>query len=162
MNLQLISTRYWLILTVLALALLALLAWQSTPVQADSPLPPRELPAPAQPRKDKPNKDEPVGAYIELIVPDAPGGAWAVVQWQDSAGGWQDVTGWQGPVASSRWWVHPKDFGSGPFRWLVSQGQGGVELGASQPFELPALANQTIQISVPEKTVADDWQNPVK
>jgi hypothetical protein len=147
MHLQLISTRYWLILTVLALALSALLAWQPTPVQADSPLPPRELPEPVQPHKDKPNKDEPVGAYIELIVPDAPGGAWAVVQWQDSAGGWQDVTGWQGPVASSRrWWVHPKDFGAGPFRWVVTKGPDGLLWAASASFNLPCQPNQTVQV----------------
>ncbi len=72
-----------------------------------------------------------------------------MVQWQNSAGGWQNVTGWQGPVAShNQWWVHPKDFGSGPFRWIVSQGQNGVMLGASQSFDLPPLANQTFQVSV--------------
>jgi hypothetical protein len=82
-------------------------------------------------------------------VLDAPSGAWRVVQWQDSAGDWQDVAGWQGPLPqNARWWVHEKDFGRGPFRWAITQGQGGLVLGVSQAFNLPGGANQTVQVTV--------------
>jgi hypothetical protein len=72
------------------------------------------------------------------------------VQWQDSAGGWHDVEGWRGPLAEGnrRWWVAAKDFGSGPFRWAIIEESGGRLLGASQPFNLPTQANETLQVTV--------------
>lgn len=136
----------------LLIGLLALVV-RPLPAQADSPLPPRETPMPSQPDKDKSDKSRPVGSHIELVAPGAPTGAWAVVQWHSSdgrsAGSWQNVAGWQGSVVdSSRWWVHPKDFKTGPFRWLVRSGSGGVEWGVSEPFMLPAGANKTVLVSV--------------
>jgi hypothetical protein len=90
-----------------------------------------------------------VGAYIELVGSDVPAGAWGVVQWQDSAGGWHNVEGWQGlMVNSSRWWVHPKDFGTGPFRWAVLNAPGGAVLKVSEPFQLPTGANETTLVTV--------------
>jgi len=92
---------------------------------------------------------EPAGAWIELHAPQALAGGWAVVQWQDRAGIWHDVEGWRGRLDGGveSWWVHPKDFGSGPFRWTVSEQAGGKLLGASQPFSLPAEANQVLQVT---------------
>jgi len=92
-----------------------------------------------------------VGATIELHVPGASAGAWAVVQWQDSAGGWHDVEGWRGMLDSSgvrRWWVAPKDFDTGPFRWVVTRQPGGAQLAVSSPFTLPAGSNQTLGVDV--------------
>lgn len=128
----------------------ALLTWLPvTPTRADGELPPRETPTPSPPEKDKDKAASPVGAYIELVGSDVPAGAWVGVQWQDSTGGWQDVQGWQGVIATSNhWWVHPKDFGTGPFRWLVRQGPNGPVIGESEPFSLPGEANQTVQIQV--------------
>lgn len=142
-------TLYRLILILFVLGLLGLSVWP-IPTQADNPLPPREPPTPDQPQKEEQrDKGDLAGAYIELLAADASAGGWAVVQWQDSAGGWQNVEGWQGTIKdSSRWWVHPKDFGNGPFRWVITQGKGGAVLGSSQPFKLPIWANQTVQVSV--------------
>lgn len=97
--------------------------------------------------------DQPVGAYIELHVPQKPtgvNGGWTVVQWQDRAGGWHDVEGWRGMLdarGSRRWWVAAKDFGTGPFRWVVSQGPGGPVLGISQSFNLPSEAGQVLLVT---------------
>jgi hypothetical protein len=63
----------------------------------------------------------PIGTYIELVAPGQ-AGAWSVVQWQDSVGNWHDVEGWRGTLDSQgviRWWVDAKDFGTGPFRWVI-------------------------------------------
>jgi hypothetical protein len=124
------------------------LAGLPAPVQASSALPPRETPTPPSPDGEKDKDGPPVGAYIELV---APVGAWVVVQWQDSAGSWHDVEGWRGSAAnSSRWWVHPKDFGSGPFRWVIYQGNQVSAM--SEPFYLPGTANETLQIVAQPKS----------
>jgi hypothetical protein len=135
-------TVYWLMLAILALSAAVIF---SIPVQAENPLPPRDT----TPAAHKPSTGGPTGASIELAAPRAPDGAAAVVQWQDSAGGWQDVTGWQGAISdSSRWWVHPKDFGTGPFRWVVTTGADTTAWGVSEPFHLPSAANVLLQIAV--------------
>lgn len=118
-------------------------------IKAD--LPSRDTPTPApQPGAGDDKKDNtPVGAWIELQASGASSGAWSVVQWQNSAGGWENVEGWQGPLPqNTRWWVAEKDFGDGPFRWAVRQGKSGLVLGASQPFNLPDDANETVQVTV--------------
>lgn len=134
------------------LLILELLAtvWPLATVQAQGGLPPRETPAP-QPPVDDDDRGASVGAYIELHVAPVPPGAWSVVQWQDNAGGWHDVEGWQGELGLDgfeRWWVAAKDFNNGPFRWQVTQGQGGAELGVSQSFNMPAGGNQVVRVGV--------------
>ena len=95
--------------------------------------------------------DQPIGAYIELHTPGAPAGAWTVVQWRNELGNWYDVVGWRGTLDEQgrrRWWVAKKDFGTGPFRWVVKQGPDGSVLGSSRPFNLPVEANQTLPVEV--------------
>jgi len=136
----------------LALAGLVWLAGVTPPVQAGAGLPPRETPTPASPGEDDDDDagaTSPVGAYISLQAGGVPAGAWSVVQWQDSAGNWHEVEGWRGLAAnSSRWWVHPKDFGRGPFRWLVTTGPAGIVTKISPPFYLPTGANETTLVTV--------------
>lgn len=99
----------------------------------------------------RPEPDESLGAYIELHVVSAPAGAWAVVQWQDSVGNWHNVDGWQNALATGkniRWWVAPKDFGRGPFRWAVTESPGECLLAVSSPFTLPDEANEMLQITL--------------
>lgn len=133
----------------LALALLAPLV---PPTLAGPNLPPRDTPAPAEPGgDDRSDPDRPLGTYLELHLNQPPAGVWTVVQWQDSAGNWHDVEGWQGvPDADGgkRWWVAAKDFGTGPFRWVVQQGPGDPLLGMSAPFHLPAGAAEIMQVTV--------------
>ena len=116
---------------------------------------PRRNPPPAQQPANSNDRDNdgPVGAYIELQTQSVPLEAWTVIQWQDTAGTWHDVAGWQGtlePVGNKRWWVAAKDFGRGPFRWLVRQGQTGHKLTVSTPFNLPTTAYEIVlrQISL--------------
>ena len=136
------------------------LAWPVMQVQAGPTLPSRELPPPVPPseKDDDDGDDTPIGAHIELLpvqgalaVQGTPAGAWSVIQWQDRAGEWHNVEGWQGVLdqnGGQRWWVAEKDFGKKSFRWLVTQGLGGPVLGASTPFNLPAGANETVQVAV--------------
>jgi hypothetical protein len=139
----------WLSLIALVLGTAAALAGLPAPVKAGSSLPPRETPVPP-PADDDKDRDGPlVGAHLELAAPNAPAGAWVVVQWQDSAGGWHNVEGWQGTLGnSSRWWVHPKDFGTGPFRWMMMQAPNGPMIGMSEPFRLPDGANEVTKVVV--------------
>lgn len=141
---------FYLTVTLLVFGLAALAGLGPRVAQARG-LPPRDTPTPQPGHEGKRDKTgPPAGAYIELIAPDLPVGAWATVQWQDSSGGWHDVQSWQGVLDnSSRWWVHPKDFGTGPFRWLVTQGAGGPPVGTIAPFTLPGGAGQDVRVTAP-------------
>ena len=140
----------WLALAITLASLLVLAGLPAPGAQAGPTLPPRDTPTPVRPHDD--NDDRPVGAYLELRVLGAPGGAWAVVEWQDNAGGWHAVEGWSGTLdekGNQRWWVDAKDLGKGPFRWVVSQEHAGPAWGVSAPFSLPAAAGETTQVSLP-------------
>ena len=119
--------------------LIAAAVLTAVPVLAGDGLPERETPV-----TDDGDRDDsgPLGAHIELKA--WPPGAVSVVQWQDSAGDWRDVEGWRGNLNDAgqiRWWVAAKDFGSGPFRWTVGEA-------ASEPFNLPSGAGQTVLVSI--------------
>jgi len=93
----------------------------------------------------------PTGAYIVLQADGVDPGVWAMVQWADAQGDWHDVTGWQGDLDDGHrktWWVHPRDFGTGPFRWIVLQERGGSILGASASFYLPSAARERVRVGV--------------
>jgi hypothetical protein len=138
---------------ILVIVVAITLSWSSRPLlaQAGPDLPPRDTPAPTpQPKKDR-DSDQPVGAHLELQVQPSQPGLWAVVQWQDSAGNWHDVEGWQGRLNSSgwqQWWVAAKDFGTGPFRWVIKRELTSPPLAASSSFSLPDRANAVRQIEV--------------
>jgi hypothetical protein len=97
---------------------------------------------------DDSSSSSPAGAYIELQAENAPAGAWSVVQWQDSNADWQNVEGWRGKLdnGTRRWWVHPKDFDTGPFRWVVYESPGGRLLATSESFSLPQFPNETVRV----------------
>lgn len=118
-----------------------------TPAYAD--LPPR----PAAPAKEKEEPVRPQVAPLILSTNPNASGLWSVVQWQDSQGGWQDVASWRGAVVNGRtiWWVEAKDFGKGPFRWVITQGEGGAVVATSASFHLPSQAQQplTIDLALP-------------
>ena len=87
------------------------------------------------------------------IESDASNEVWTIVQWQDAQGDWHDVTGWQGTLDANNtktWWVGEKDFGTGPFRWLVVEENEIV--GTSDPFNLPALPFETLTIMISQNT----------
>lgn len=90
------------------------------------------------------------GGYIRLTVDPAQLKLWSVVQWQDSGGNWHDVEAWRGVIDQSQqiWWVAEKDFGTGPFRWVIYRDSHGEILAQSQQFFLPATHNQLIDVII--------------
>jgi hypothetical protein len=143
-----------IVFTSILMGVLLLMGLSAPVTQAGSGLPGRNTPTPTPPPSsdgDDDNDGGPIGAYIELHVPDAPAGAWTVVQWQNELDDWYDVEGWRGTLDEQgrrRWWVAKKDFGTGPFRWVVKQGPNGSVLGSSTPFNLPVEVNQTLPVEV--------------
>lgn len=116
-----------------------------------APLATPSLPPRPTPRSTATPQAPPPGAYIELQVLSPPAGIWTQVQWQDSWGGWHDVEGWRGTldtVDQKVWWVAPRDFGTGPYRWAIFASQNGPSLGGSDPFDLPGAAEQRVRLSV--------------
>ncbi len=133
---------------------ISLLAWTIWPPVAEAGLPPRNtptpIPAPSDRDKDK-DDDTPIGAWLELQAGGDHAGEWSEVQWQNSAGAWENVDGWQGTLDEAgrcRWWVAAKDFGRGPFRWVITQGKGGPAIYTSELFYLPTGATETMQVVV--------------
>jgi len=136
----------------------------TVPALANGELPDRNPPPPA----DDGGRDDsgPLGTHIELAAPEH-AGAWSVVQWQDVNGNWHDVEGWRGTLDSHgyiRWWVAAKDFGTGPFRWVISGGDSvsvadewstGESGGlfqvdtSSGAFSLPSGVAALLQVSLP-------------
>jgi hypothetical protein len=139
------------LLAVIGVALPVLLLLAAMGAPAAQALPPRETPTPDQvARADEVDDGEPAGAAIVLQVNGGlPPNGWGVVQWIDSDGNWHDVEGWRGPVtANGRWWVAPKDFNTGPFRWQIRDGLEGEALAGSDPFTLPGGGNQVLVVPV--------------
>ena len=140
------STHWFLIVPILVGLLLL-----ASPLTSSADLPPRTPPTPVVDHGGGHEDELPVGAYIKMTAVSMPAGAWAVVQWEDTSGGWHDVEAWSGPLDASgyqRWWVAVSDFGTGTFRWIVTQGEGGRELAASGSFTLPNVAHQTVDVEV--------------
>ena len=91
------------------------------------------------------------GASIQLRVASAPASAWTIVQWQDALGGWHNVEGWQGTLDEGNqkvWWVARGDLGTGPFRWVLYEKQGGRALAFSSPFNLPSASGLTLRVTI--------------
>ena len=145
---------FWLFLTAVLVGAITLILWP-VPSQAGSDLPDRNTPTATQESGDDDDDGPgtPVGAYIELHMQGPSAGVWSVVQWQDANGDWQNVEGWQGVVDNGyrRWWVAAKDFGKGPFRWVVFNSPGGLLIATSNPFNLPVLPNNVVYVSVTAK-----------
>jgi hypothetical protein len=143
-----------LICTLLIVASFPSLTQAAPPALPPRPpnLPPRPMtppPLPPSPSKSGAGSESPDGGHIELRVQSTQAGLWTIVQWQDGLGDWHDIEGWQGMLDEGHkkvWWVAPKDFGTGPFRWMVYQGQRGKELAQSELFYLPSSAGETVKI----------------
>lgn len=130
------------------------LAWPLLQVQAGPTLPSRDRPAPDSPPDSDDDDGEPPGAYIELQTQPPQINLWSMVQWQDSDGNWHNVDGWQGRLngnGSRRWWVSPRDFGKGPFRWRVVRGPNEPVVGESAVFNLPDEGMEVMIINVTVK-----------
>jgi len=60
------------------------------------------------------------------------------------------VEDWQGRVTGgqARWRVAAKDYGTGPFRWVIYDAADGLLLAASGSFYLPASNYQIVDVQV--------------
>lgn len=140
---------YGVLLTALCMVAM-FFGWQalaSKPVSGQVGPPPRptvtprptatDVPTPAATSKPKPQK--PPVAVLLLEVQPAQTGLASVVQWQDFQEDWHDVDGWRGVVSDGQtiWWVEEKDWGTGPFRWLVYEEESESVVAESSPFDLP-------------------------
>ncbi len=102
-------------------------------------------------------------AHITLYVVGAPSTAWVEVEWQSPAdSSWHPVNGWQGNLdytdsgaAYKQWTVASRDYGTGPFRWVVCAEEDGAVLVTSQTFKLPTdnSANLVMTLNAPATTV---------
>ena len=160
------TTGLWLVLSVILVGLAAPLAASAAagsaylPPRPPTPTPtPSPSPTPSSVPGTSRSWERPAGSSIELVTSLGESTTitqlWLAVQWEDAAGGWHDVDGWQGGfdyVSQGRgiktWWVDPKDFASGPFRWVLSQGDHGSILGTSAPFKLPGAQGEVLIIRV--------------
>ena len=140
----------WMVLIVPCVVIAVVLMAQSA--LAD---PPRPEPTPTSsaswPERPKPTPTPKLpsqGGAILLSVSGAASPYYAVVQWQDGLGEWHDVDGWRGEVKDDRvlWYVAPKDFGTGPFGWVVYNDQ--EIIGISESFYLPTDHGQIVQVVV--------------
>ena len=118
--------------------------WLSSPAYAK--LPPRPL----TPQEDEKETPRPLVAAIVLETTPTGNGLWSVVQWQDEQGGWHDIESWRGTVVNGRtiWWVEEKDFGKGPYRWLVFAHEKGTLLATSDLFNFPAQPKTQLVVEV--------------
>jgi hypothetical protein len=121
-------------------------------------LPPRPTPAVtpiATPTPAPKLARKPVAAplrlsHIRLIVTPAQDGLWTVVEWQGADGAWHVVEGWQGTTQAGRkrWAVFERNFGEGPYRWVIYRAPDGEFLGTSAPFYLPNQADVELQVAI--------------
>jgi hypothetical protein len=143
--------RRW-VLWLTTVCVLLVLAWSPLLTHAGPPLPPRDKPPSVQsPDSDDDDSDELIGAYIELGVQPAQARLWTGVQWQNNAGDWYDVEGWQGTLnmgGKKVWWVSVKDFGAGPFRWVVYESRNGEVVVSSESFYLPQSAGDIVRVAI--------------
>ncbi len=142
----------WFMMSFMFVAAL-LLSGLLAPATSQADLPDRNTPTPSPSNDDDDDNSSgtPLLAYLELFVSPTPVGVEGAVQWQDPQGNWHDVAGWTHPLENGyvRWAVEAKDFGTGPFRWVVrTGGPTGVVVGSSESFSLPAGAGETLQVQV--------------
>lgn len=148
-NIKLLATAF----AIVAVSLIFTLTLTAAVPASDlPPRPPTPTPIPT-PTPDSAG-DAPIrGAFITLRAWNASPDAWTVVQWQDALGDWHDVEGWRGRLddkvgVEKTWWVAPRDFETGPFRWLVYAEPGGELLGASDAFYLPERTGQVVTVDL--------------
>jgi len=128
-------------LTAMLILILLILAASAIEASAMPPRPDRGDEA------DGEGDSSPRVASIGLYLPFD---GWTVVQWQDESG-WYDVESWQASPEQSWviWNVEEKDFGKGPFRWAVFEGQErGEPMAVSEEFYLPQRPGQELSLEV--------------
>lgn len=123
--------------------------WVRTPLPTSTRTPTVLPPLPITPIPD-------YGVIILQFNRPHPKDPYTVVQWLAGDGSWRDVMEWRGEMDTDFsniqkiWTVFPRDFGAGPFRWVVYDGRGGPVWAVSGSFTLPG--SQEIRL-VPARTL---------
>lgn len=134
------------------IAMVLLSGYLLEPAAVDA-LPPRPTPAITPmplPKAPKPMSPPLRLSHIRLLVAPAQEGLWSVVEWQGADGEWHVVDGWQGTIdgGSKRWAVHERNFGEGPFRWVVYDSPAGRVMDTSVTFVLPHSAGEELIVRI--------------
>ena len=127
---------------------LVLVAVMSTGLQA---APAEKLPPRPTVKARQVPRPQPRGGLITLIASPMAPGLWTEVQWEGQPGAWYDVDGWRGHFNRDElvtWWVAQDDLGTGPFRWLIYESEGGELLAISDLFDLPAAGGAMVTVKV--------------
>lgn len=132
-----------------------------------SPTPSKPTATPGAPTTPETPVSDPWGSagasiemYVHCLHPNVDWQElWTVVQWQDSLGNWHAVEGWRGGLdaveentGQKTWWVAERDFGTGPFRWVVYRSLDGSVLITSEVFHLPSSAEEVVIVDVSLQT----------
>ena len=157
----------------LVVTLFALSLTYAGKTKANGDLPPRDAEGPTATPIPEPEPEViavsslPDGGAIEMRIAFSKDWPWDKMYWQDLwlGGEWNDgeswfkVDGWRGNLdaiaemdgvwtAQKAWWVAAKDLGTGPFRWVVYDHEGGSEIAMSDEFKLPAERGQAAVVKV--------------
>jgi hypothetical protein len=128
-----------------ALLVVCPLAAMAISASAESDDPPGDSPANPPAQVWRTWTPTPNIAGIAIRVVDPPKGAWVQMQWSTWAKkDWYPVEEWSGPLSQDEagWgavWYEEKNYGTGPFRWVIFDGNpaaGGQVWGMSLPFYL--------------------------
>lgn len=79
-------------------------------------------------------------AAIILTLSDPDLAYWTSVQWLDEEDEWQDASGWQSDFNENGmvvWAVAAKDYGTGPYRWVIYTEEDGTVHSTTDLFYLP-------------------------
>lgn len=133
---------------------------QEPPTPTTQPTP---TPIPSPQAEDTTDNAASIALYVQLAEGETSvrwTDLWTVVQQQTQDGQWRNVKNWEGTLDAfgedslgentgvKIWWVSQANFGAGPFRWIVQQGQSGDLLAVSAPFNLPTKVNETLRIDL--------------
>lgn len=90
-------------------------------------------------------------ATMRLLPSPPQPNVWTEVQWIDDNNVWHPVEAWRGPLNEPytvSWTVLPTEYGKGPFRWVVYDGEGGGTLAISSWFFLPSHNKQILHVNI--------------
>lgn len=115
----------------------------SPAVSADAPPRPELTPTPPPtttpiPLVSPSQSSQPAAIILTLSNPDS--AYWTSVQWLDEDDEWQDVSDWQSDFNDAGlvvWAVAAKDYGTGPYRWVIYDEKDGTMYSTTDLFYLP-------------------------
>ena len=137
------KTPIFILISLLSMFLFISLFLFSPGVSADTPPRPELTPTPhpaTTPVSPVASSQSSQSAAIILTLSDPAPAYWTSVQWLDEEDEWQDVSGWQSGFNENGmvvWAVAAKDYGTGPYRWVIYTEEDGTVYSTTDLFYLP-------------------------